>query len=51
MKIPAMMRVDPRFYEAYMDFKMRGEVMSLSEYQRRLIQMLEEHNKKTRFFK
>lgn len=51
IKAPSQMRVDPRFYELYCQFKARQEVRSTTEFQRMLIEKLKNTDKRLRFFK
>ena len=51
IKTPSLMRVDTRFYQAYLEFKARKEVVTTTEFQRKLIEMLQNNDKRLRFFK
>lgn len=48
---PSHIRADPRFYRIYMEFKMRNEVQSMTEFQRMLLEKLKNQDKRLRFFK
>jgi hypothetical protein len=50
-KVPKNMRIDPRFYQIFLEFKMREEVKSMTEFQRMLMEKLQKQDKRLRFFK
>lgn len=48
---PSHIRADPRFYQIFLEFKMREEVKSMTEFQRMLLEKLQKQDKRLRFFK
>lgn len=50
-RIPRLIRVDPEFYQAFCQFRDRGEVRWMPEFQRKMLDMAQEKDKRLRFFR